>query len=200
MTDESPEVALQYRRHTNAVSGGGLLQIVQDIVSFAADARLPSFYADNQEEDLWYEMLEKEGLPERVGEIADVWVEASQKTMRLRCRNPLTAPKQNQANVQRAEAHVQRQTTITGPPMIKKFGFCRFKATPATESWYYLEDGPGVDDTKQTVVFIALEDLGPHNGFPFPLARGQDVCMDGNVGLWTPPTGGGLAIFFSLNL
>ncbi len=84
--------------------------------------------------------------------------------------------------------------------MVRKFGFCRFKATPATESWYYLGEGPGVDTTGQTIVFIALDDLGPQNGFPFVLKRGQDVCMDGRAGIWTPPTGGGRAIFFSLNL
>lgn len=69
--------------------------------------------------------------------------------------------------------------------------------------WYFLDGGPGADDLRreqETMVFIALQELGPHNGFPFLLKRGQDVCMDGNTGIWTPPTGGGLAICFSLSL
>lgn len=84
--------------------------------------------------------------------------------------------------------------------MVRQFGFCRFKSASVKDSWYFLEDGPGTDTTGQTIVFIALEDLGPHNGFPFVLDRGQDVCMEGDVGIWTPPTGGGRAIFFALNL
>ena len=60
--------------------------------------------------------------------------------------------------------------------------------------------GPGVNDDEQTMVFIALEDLGIHNGFPIELGRGQDVCMDGKMMLYTPPSGGGLAICISLNL
>lgn len=50
------------------------------------------------------------------------------------------------------------------------------------------------------MVFIALEDLGPHNGFPFKLNCGQDVCVDGCAKLLTPPTGGGRAVCFSLDM
>lgn len=50
------------------------------------------------------------------------------------------------------------------------------------------------------MVSIALGDLGPHNGFPFDLRCGQYACMDGQADLWTPPTGGGLAICFALGL
>lgn len=83
--------------------------------------------------------------------------------------------------------------------MVRNFGYCRFKAAPSN-SWYLLEDGPGVDPEQQTMVFIALEELGPHNGFPFRLSRGEHACMDGNTAIWTPPTGGGLAICISLRL
>ena len=96
--------------------------------------------------------------------------------------------------------HVGRKTVNSKPPEVKGFAFCRFKAAATATSWYLLKQGPGVDKSGQTVVFIALEDLGPENGFPFPLSRGQDVCMDGNSSIWTPPTGGGMAVFLSLKL
>jgi hypothetical protein len=50
------------------------------------------------------------------------------------------------------------------------------------------------------MVFVALENLGPHNGFPFEMVCGQDVCMDGHTNLLTPPTGGGRAICFALRV
>lgn len=56
------------------------------------------------------------------------------------------------------------------------------------------------DEEPQTIVFIALEDLGTENGFPFPLKRGQDVCVDGKLELLIPPTGGGLGMLIILRL
>ena len=58
----------------------------------------------------------------------------------------------------------------------------------------------GTDGEQQTMVFIALQDLGLDNGFPFELARGHYVCVDGKANIFTPPTGGGLAICISLRL
>lgn len=64
-----------------------------------------------------------------------------------------------------------------------------------------MPEGLSMDDEEpQTIVFIALEDLGPENGFPFPLKRGQDVCVDGNLDVLIPPTGGGLGVVIVLRL
>lgn len=52
----------------------------------------------------------------------------------------------------------------------------------------------------QTVVFIALEDLGPQNGFPLDLKKGLDVCFDGDTTFWVPPAGGGRGIYICLDL
>lgn len=52
----------------------------------------------------------------------------------------------------------------------------------------------------QTVVFVALTDLSPANGFFITLSKGQDVCIDGNAILHFPPTGGGRGIFISLSI
>lgn len=56
------------------------------------------------------------------------------------------------------------------------------------------------DEEPQTIVFIALEDLGPENGFPFLLRRGQDVCVNGKLDILLPPTGGGLGMLIILRL
>ncbi|KAK3669279.1 hypothetical protein LTR78_010853 [Recurvomyces mirabilis] len=192
-TERSHDVALQTQRYANAIGSATSLSSILELLEFAADATLPPLYADildSSEQPIWYEMLRKDGLPQRVGAIADEWAGASAKN----------GHQLNSTNIERVEAHVQRQAKCRGSSLVKKFGFCRFKAAPAAENWYFLEGGPGVDATRQTVVFIALQDLSPHNGFPIDLSRGRDVCMDGNLGIWTPPTGGGLAIFFSLDL
>lgn len=144
-------------------------------------------------------MLEKPGLEKRVGSIADAWVDVSNSPAK-RKEGTLISLRQVDSNVERAMKHVGRKLSGCTRPKVKDFGFCRFKATASTESWYLLEGGPGTDEKEQTIVFIALSDLGPSNGFPIPLARGQDVCMDGKLSIWTPPTGGGLALFFSLDL
>lgn len=57
-----------------------------------------------------------------------------------------------------------------------------------------------MDDNPQTMVCIALEDLGPKNGFFFELQLGKDVCMDGQDRIWLPPTGGGLSLLIWIDL
>lgn len=67
--------------------------------------------------------------------------------------------------------------------------------------WFPPTGGLGSDnETPQTVVFIALVDLTPENGFFMDLKRGEDVCADSMAPIKFPPTGGGIGIFFSLNL
>lgn len=57
-----------------------------------------------------------------------------------------------------------------------------------------------MDAKLQTVVCIALEDLGPANGFLFDLRHGMDLCMDGGSTLLLPPSGGGKGIIIWLDL
>ena len=77
VTGDSQEVALQRERHSGAIGGSTSTSVIRDILSFAEDAQLPEFYIRNQAEEVWYEMLEKDGLETKVGKIADDWAEAS---------------------------------------------------------------------------------------------------------------------------
>lgn len=62
-------------------------------------------------------------------------------------------------------------------------------------------DGLGNDAHRsQTVVFLALEDLNPDNGFFMYLQKGDDVCVDSKADVRFPPPGGGLGIVFILDL
>lgn len=101
--------------------------------------------------------------------------------------------------MRRAADQVRRPVTQVGRSLVKGSGFCRFKPASDQSSWS-LHKKPGIDEEQQVIVFVALEALGPHNGFPFSLASGQDVCTDGHSDLLTPPTGGGRAICFALSL
>lgn len=82
ITDNSEEVAQQSRRHADAVGGNVSPEIIDDILQFAADAELPDFYLGKEGEDLWYEMLKKDGLPAKVRKIADSWVKAGARAGR----------------------------------------------------------------------------------------------------------------------
>lgn len=50
------------------------------------------------------------------------------------------------------------------------------------------------DHVPDTVVCVALDHLGPDNGFFLHLQRGEDLCLDGGDDILLPPTGGGLAL------
>ena len=83
--------------------------------------------------------------------------------------------------------------------LVRAFGIYRFKQL-STEQWKPLPEGPGMDGNPQTMVCIALEDLGPQNGFFFDLQSGWDVCMDGKDRILLPPTGGGLGLLVWVDL
>ncbi|KAM0714517.1 hypothetical protein Q7P37_009813 [Cladosporium fusiforme] len=179
VTDDSAEVSRQQRCHSERIGSFTPAAVIDEILAFSQDAKLPQFYFD-YEDDYWYEMLEKEGLQEKVRDIANAWSEEV-------------------TNVTCAANQVGRPTTQVGRSLVKASGFCRFKPTSDQSSWS-LHKRPGTDEQQQIMVFLALDDLGPHNGFPFALSRGQHVSMDGHTSLLTPPTGGGRAICFSLRL
>jgi hypothetical protein len=84
--------------------------------------------------------------------------------------------------------------------IIKWYCLFRLKSLGG-KKWKDMPEGLRIDDEEpQTFVFIALEDLGPENGFLFPLKRGQDVCVDGELNILIPPTGGGLGVVIVLRL
>ena len=106
VTDTSQEVTQQRRYFAKAVGDATQPSVVQDILEFAADATLPPFYNDpsrvREVENIWYEMLVKDGLPEKVKDIARTWVQASSEfnarqrillTVRSRTKLTLNAPK-----------------------------------------------------------------------------------------------------------
>lgn len=107
---------------------------------------------------------------------------------------------QNQDNISRAELLVDRGHRADAARIIKWFCLFRIKDLGG-QKWKEMPEGLCMDDDEpQTIVFIALEDLGPENGFPFPLKRGQDACVDGKLPIVVPPTGGGLGMLIILRL
>lgn len=74
ITDGSEEVSRQRQYYSDAIGSFNHPSLIQDIVAFARDAKLPQFYSDYAD-DYWYEMLEKDGLGAKVGAIADAWSE-----------------------------------------------------------------------------------------------------------------------------
>lgn len=84
VTGASQEVALQSQRYSLAIGRAVPISTIEDIREFARDASLPSFYSKEDMEDIWYEMLEKEGLSRRIGDVADSWVTASILLLALR--------------------------------------------------------------------------------------------------------------------
>ena len=107
---------------------------------------------------------------------------------------------QNEDNIKRAAAQVERSEKAATTELVLAFGIYKFKKR--ANDWELVQQparGP-VEVEVQTMICIALEDLGPFNGFPIELRSGEDVCIDGNDTLLLPPTGGGMAILFWINL
>lgn len=104
--------------------------------------------------------------------------------------------------MKRAAKQTGRPTAPERKELIIAFGAYRFKQYTKQEwelvrhpAWCALKhEGP------QTMICIALEDLGPDNGFPFDLSYGEDACIDGTDDLLLPPTGGGAAILIWIGL
>ena len=74
VTDRSEEVSQQRQNYSGAIGSFTPPEVIDDIVAFARDAELPDIYS-RHERDYWYEMLDKEGLSDKVGAIADAWSE-----------------------------------------------------------------------------------------------------------------------------
>lgn len=53
-------------------------------------------------------------------------------------------------------------------------------------------------NVSQAVIFVALEDLSPQNGFFMTLQKGHWVCKEGAEIVMQPSTGGGIGLFFAL--
>ena len=66
--------------------------------------------------------------------------------------------------------------------------------------WKQVSGGLATYDEPQAIVLIALEDLGPENGFFMELKKGEWVCKDGEQLVSLPSTGGGKGVFLALHM
>jgi len=64
--------------------------------------------------------------------------------------------------------------------------------------WQHVLEDPSPASTSEAVVFIALQDLRPDNGFFLNLQRGYWICMDRRGSIRLPPTGGGIGIYVKI--
>ncbi|KAK3723951.1 hypothetical protein LTR37_001435 [Vermiconidia calcicola] len=167
-------VAEEARKYEGAVGKGIPDEVVAELIEFGGNAMPDDYYKDpkNRHAEFWYERLEKDGWQEKIGAVADLWVQSDE-------------------NVQRAAAQVGRPAKPPHRQLVRAFCICRFKQR-SHKQWKRLPGGPGMDGEPQTVVCIALEDLGPDNGLFFELQSGKDVCIDGTDQILLPPSGGGL--------
>lgn len=96
--------------------------------------------------------------------------------------------------------HVGREAPDDRSSILRGFCVFRLKAFADHEGTM----GPawlGVDSKEpQTVVFLALQDLGLHNGIFMKLDEGSDVCLNSKAKVQFPISGGGMGIFIALNL
>lgn len=85
---------------------------------------------------------------------------------------------------------------------MRSFCIFRLKAFD-TATWLLVPEREGLGrdpKIRQTVVFVALTDLDTNNGFFMSLRKGQDVCVDSRAYVRFPPGGGGVGLYFCLNL
>lgn len=107
---------------------------------------------------------------------------------------------QDEANVRRAAAQVNRAAKAAHRSLVRGYGVYRFKQL-SDVGWKPLRKGAGMDDgIADTVVCIALDDLNHDNGFFLNLRRGEDLCLDGGDDILLPPTGGGLALLIWIDI
>lgn len=60
--------------------------------------------------------------------------------------------------------------------------------------------GMSPDDQTKVIVWIALGRLGPHNGVPWEMESGQDMCLDGHESITFSGKAGGLAVLLLLSM
>ncbi|KAK6421571.1 hypothetical protein LTR95_016793 [Oleoguttula sp. CCFEE 5521] len=186
LPDEAASIASdQCRSYTSAIGSGVERAMIEDVRNFAQSARTHERFVQYAEIRFVYEMLLMEGGFDKILALVNSWVE-------------------NDANVDRAACHVQREPTVRGQALVRAFCIFRLKKLDGPQ-WEFL-DNYGAQDPRleeqgpQTVVFIALTQLCHQNGFFINLEAGQDVCIDSTAGLIFPPEGGGLGVFVCLNL
>lgn len=192
------DIARQASEHSGAVGRGIDTRVLLDHWELARDATPISFFLRKKHIRFWYETVEKGELHRKGGEIADIWAQVKH-SMASADRSHTNFFVQVEDNINRAAAHVERPAKPPSPNLVLGWVTCRMKQLPAP-AWEDLPEGPGMDDRPQTVVCIALEDLGPHNGFFMNLSQGEDVCIDGKAQILLPPTGGGLGLLVWIHI
>lgn len=198
---ESEDAAAQIRRHEQSIGRGLPAEQVDEIIKFARDASRRDWYARHEEVPFWYERYDKPGLTEKLSIVADAWAQVC-KSASGKLYMSTDGGIQNPENVCRAAAHVARPSKPAGKELVLAFGLYKFKKY-ITKQWELVQHparGFGADQGSQTMICIALEGLGPTNGFPCELEGGQDICIDSGDALWLPPTGGGMAMLIWIRL
>jgi hypothetical protein len=74
VTNNSADVSIQRQKYSGAIGSSVPTVLIDDIVAFSQDAKLPQHYSDYAQE-VWYEMPVKDGLAEKVRNIANTWSE-----------------------------------------------------------------------------------------------------------------------------
>ncbi|KAK3669731.1 hypothetical protein LTR78_010414 [Recurvomyces mirabilis] len=183
MDEQSEKVAEQARKYSGSIGRGLLNEQLAEIIEFSSDAQRRDWFERHETVPFWYERFDKSGLTPLLSSLADSWVEIEE-------------------NVKRAAVQLDRPSKAASSKLVKAFGMYRFKAW-SKEHWTWVQR-PALSivnhETIRAMICIALETPGPHNGFPFELQCGQDVCIDGYDTLLLPPTGGGMAILFWIDL
>ncbi|KAL1311908.1 hypothetical protein AAFC00_001977 [Neodothiora populina] len=167
--------------YSRAVGKGLSTEDINAASKIIEQAQPRDIYRKHSEIPFVYEVLTTPGWREEVSALADRWVTDTK-------------------NIQRASTSVGRIAEKHGPDLVRAFCMFRLKAFNSSD-WIPVSEGMSIDRAKnQTVVFVALVELNPSNGFFMPLEKGQDVCIDGNTVLRFPPCGGGVGLFICLNL
>lgn len=197
MDAKDEKISQQVRKYSSSIAKGCSTDALAEIAGLAEDAEPTRFFKDRWDVRFWYEKLDKEGLGERAKDVADRWAEVCTSVYLPSSAHSLL---QNENNIQRAAAQVNRPFKTPDRSLVRGYGVYRFKKLSNTE-WKPLRKGAGMDDEfPDTVVCIALNDLGPENGFFTRLSRGEDLCLDGGDDILLPPTGGGLVMLLWIDI
>ena len=72
-------VAEEARKYEGAVGKGIPDEVVAELIEFGGNAMPDDYYKDpkNRHAEFWYERLEKDGWQEKIGAVADLWVQVS---------------------------------------------------------------------------------------------------------------------------
>jgi hypothetical protein len=146
-------------------------------------------YRRRAKEAFPFEALERRDITK---EVVDAWLEV-----------PIHPPamffnadmQKNKHNVQRVADKLGREVKEEGPDLLDSWAAIRMKQL-STPGWL-----PGLSNSTQIVVLIALSEWNSKNGFflsDVEMERGEDIILNGGDEIVFPGSGGGLVIIFYL--